>query len=403
MNQPSLGVLRTPHAYPENALPAEVQKLVRPAALVKARALAFLMFEKPDLVACARFLSDFGLHPVERSAERLLMRASGTAPCVILARRGPRARYLGAAFTVAGEADLRQLESQPGARRLRADEIPGGGAGVELRDPAGNLLWLVTGQQTLTPLPLRAPLQRQANCHPDIKRVNATVRPPLEPAAVTKLGHVVLQTVDFAGMADWYMRHLGLIPTDVQYLADGSPNLCFFRLDLGNTPADHHSFVLAGGIEEKYEHSAYEVIDLDALGQGQNILRANGHRHMWGIGRHVLGSQLFDYWYDPDGMEFEHYTDGDVFTADHPTHYLPLELSGIWAWGDDVPASMGVKKRPRHGAQDRAPAAPGAACRWRASSCWARPWATRAPGCKPPPAYTPPRRTHGSPSSPLHA
>jgi hypothetical protein len=63
-----------------------------------------------------------------------------------------------------------------------------------------------------------------------------------------------------------------------------------------------------------------------------------------GIGRHVLGSQLFDYWFDPDGMEFEHYTDGDVFTADHETHYVPLEMSGIWAWGDDVPASMGVKR-----------------------------------------------------------
>ena len=65
---------------------------------------------------------------------------------------------------------------------------------------------------------------------------------------------------------------------------------------------------------------------------------------MWGIGRHVLGSQLFDYWYDPDGMEFEHYTDGDLFTAGHETHYVPLELAGIWAWGDDVPPSMGVKR-----------------------------------------------------------
>jgi hypothetical protein len=145
-------------------------------------------------------------------------------------------------------------------------------------------------------------------------------------------------------MASWYMRHLGLIPTDVQYLEDGSPNLCFFRLDLGDTPADHHSFVLVGALDEKYEHSAYEVVDLDALGQGHNVLRAQGHRHMWGIGRHVLGSQLFDYWYDPDGMEFEHYTDGDVFTADHETHYVPLEMSSIWAWGDDVPASMGPQR-----------------------------------------------------------
>ncbi|MBC7859892.1 MAG: VOC family protein, partial [Burkholderiaceae bacterium] len=206
------------------------------------------------------------------------------------------------------------------------------------------LLWLVTGQPQLAPLPLRAPLHPEANCYGQLRRVNRTVRPPLEPAAVAKLGHVVFQTVDFGGMAAWYMRHLGLIPTDVQYLADGSPNLAFFRLDLGDAPADHHTFVLAGGIEEKYEHSAYEVIDLDALGQGQNVLRANGHRHLWGIGRHVLGSQLFDYWCDPDGMEFEHYTDGDVFTAGHPTHYVPLELSSIWAWGHDVPASMGVKR-----------------------------------------------------------
>jgi hypothetical protein len=43
-------------------------------------------------------------------------------------------------------------------------------------------------------------------------------------------------------------------------------------------------------------------------------------------------------------MEFEHYTDGDVFTASHETHYVRLEMSGIWAWGDDVPASMGVKR-----------------------------------------------------------
>ena len=102
--------------------------------------------------------------------------------------------------------------------------------------------------------------------------------------------------------------------------------------------------MLAGGIEEKYEHSAYEVVDLDALGQGQKVLRAKGHRHMWGIGRHVLGSQLFDYWFDPDGMEYEHYTDGDVFTADHETHYVPLNIGSIWAWGDDVPASIKPKK-----------------------------------------------------------
>jgi len=318
--------------------------MVRPAAMVKARSLAFLMFEKPDLAASEAFLSDFGMRTVSRDDDQLLMRGSGSEPCIFMAHRGKRSRYVGAAFTVDSQADLAIVEQIANARRIPASRIPGGGHGVELVDPAGNLVWLVTGQRRAVPVPLRDPLHPLTNGPGLVRRVNATIRPPLEPAAVARLGHVVLQTTDFAGMAKWYMRHLGIIPTDVQYLEDGSPNLCFFRLDLGDTPADHHSFVLAGGIEEKYEHSAYEVVDLDALGQGHNVLRANGHRHMWGIGRHVLGSQLFDYWYDPDGMEFEHYTDGDVFTADHETHYVPLEMAGIWAWGDDVPPTMGPKR-----------------------------------------------------------
>ncbi|MBA5639139.1 VOC family protein [Duganella sp. LX20W] len=344
MPAPSPAVLRAPTAYPESARPPGVQQLIRPAALLKAQALAFLMFEKPRLDAVETFLTDFGMRTVARGAERLLMRGAGGAPCIYMAQAGSRSRYLGAAFAVAGEAELALAERHAGARRLPPGAVPGGGSGVELVDPAGNLLWLVTGQQLLPPLPLRAPLHTLTNGPGLSPRVNATVRPPLEPAAIAKLGHVVLQTTAFSEMAAWYMRHLGLIPTDVQYLEDGSPNLCFFRLDLGDTPADHHSFVLAGGIEEKYEHSAYEVVDLDALGQGHNVLRANGHRHMWGIGRHVLGSQLFDYWYDPDGMEFEHYADGDVFTAAYETHYVPLDMAGIWAWGDDVPKSMGAPR-----------------------------------------------------------
>jgi catechol 2,3-dioxygenase-like lactoylglutathione lyase family enzyme len=336
--------LRTPQAYPESERPTFVQKLERPEALAKATSLAFLMFEKPDLAATEAFLEDFGMRSVRFDGDVLTMRGSGSAPCIYMARRGPRSRYVGAAFTVATRATLDVLVAEAGATRLPDDAIPGGGAGVELVDPAGNRVWLVAGQSPVACLPLREPLHLQANSVGMNHRVNRTIRPPLEPAHVARLGHVVLQTTDFPGMARWYMRHLGIIPTDVQYLADGSPNLSFFRLDLGEAPADHHTLVLAGGLEEKYEHSAYEVVDLDALGQGHNVLRAAGHRHMWGIGRHVLGSQLFDYWYDPDGMEFEHYTDGDLFTAGHETHYVPLELSSIWAWGDDVPPSMGVKR-----------------------------------------------------------
>jgi len=56
---------------------------------------------------------------------------------------------------------------------------------------------------------------------------------------------------------------------------------------------------------------------------------------------------LFDYWFDPDGFEHEHYTDGDLFTANVEPEYSPLEFGGIWAWGADAPRSMQPKRSLR--------------------------------------------------------
>lgn len=339
-------VLRAPPEYPESALPAHVRKLARPAALQKATQLAFLRFDKSDLDKAQRFWTDFGLVTVSRTPDQLVMRGAGPAAAVLMARKAKVSRYVGAAFTVAPGTDFERLQREHGAKPLAAQAVPGGARGVSLMDPDGNEVWLITDWGTVDPLPLREPTHLRTNAMGQSPRVNATVRTDIEPATVGRLGHVVLQTTDFHTMADWYMRHLGVIPSDVQYLDDGAPFLTFFRLDLGDTPADHHTVVIAGGLEACYEHSAWEVNDLDALGQGQQVLRVNGHKHMWGIGRHLLGSQLFDYWRDPDGYAFEHYTDGDVFTADREPHYGPFTTSALWAWGHDVPASMFPAKTP---------------------------------------------------------
>jgi len=343
MNRPA-AVLRQPESSPESRLPPGVQPLARPPALGRAIELAFLRWEKRRLAPTERFWRDFGFHIVSATPQRLVARGAGTAPCVAVAEAGPEDRFVGPAFLMSGGTELRRYVDEMGARWLPVDDLPAGGRGVELLDPSGRSVWLLQDQPRVAPLPLRATVTPSTNTAQHTPRVNRTVRTPIEPAHVVRLGHVVLQTVDFGRMAEWYLRVLGLIPTDVQYLADGSPALAFCRLDLGDRPADHHTLVIVGGIDEKVEHSAYEVLDLDALGQGQQVLRAQGHRHMWGIGRHLLGSQLFDYWHDPEGFEYEHYTDGDVFTADVETAYSPLEFGGIWAWGDDAPASMKPKK-----------------------------------------------------------
>lgn len=339
MPSPS-SVLRQPQSWPESRLPSHVQAIQRPVALGRAVALAFLRWEKRRLAPTERFWRDFGITVMSQSERHLHARGSGPAPCLAWVDQGARDRFAGCAFAMSEDTDLDRYVNELGARRLPENTLPGSGQGVELTDPGGFSVWLLKGQTTLAPLAQRAPVTLDTNDGMHTRRVNRMVRTPIEPAQVIKLGHVVLQTIRFDAMAQWYMRVLGVIPTDVQFLADGSPALAFFRLDLGDTPADHHSLVLVGGIEDKYEHSAYEVVDIDALGQGHQVLRAQGHRPMWGIGRHLLGSQLFDYWKDPDGFEYEHYTDGDVFTADFETQYSPLDFGGIWAWGPDAPESM---------------------------------------------------------------
>ena len=337
---PSATSLRQPESIPQSRLPSSVARLPRPQAVGRAVSLAFLRWEKKSLVATARFWSDFGLAITHASTERVVARGTGTSPCVAVASRGPVDRFVGPAFAMSDDTDLALYERTFGGTWLDAAQLPAGGRGIEIRDPSGRPVWLLQGQAEATPLPNRAAASLLTNTVGHTPRVNATVRTPIEPARVVKLGHLVLQTVDFDRMAQWYLRALGLIPSDVQYLADGSPALAFLRLDLGATPADHHTLVLVGALAEKYEHSAYEVVDLDALGQGQQVLRAQGWRHLWGIGRHLLGSQLFDYWLDPDGFEYEHYTDGDLFTAGVETGYTPLEFGSVWAWGPDAPAAL---------------------------------------------------------------
>jgi hypothetical protein len=70
-----------------------------------------------------------------------------------------------------------------------------------------------------------------------------------------------------------------------------------------------------------------------------------GHAHLsgagaeaaWGVGRHLLGSQVFDYWKDPWGFEVEHWTDGDQLRASDGGHIASIaDLIGV-QWGMPMP------------------------------------------------------------------
>jgi catechol 2,3-dioxygenase-like lactoylglutathione lyase family enzyme len=316
--------------------PGEVKAIARPVPLVRPSSLAWLRFEKPDLGRQARFLRDFGLEVVEHSAADLYARGADGASFCYHARKGARSRFIGVGLTLDTREDLERIEALPGASPIRHEIGPGGGDYVTLHDPNGFAVDFVHGR---TPSVLReeAISAIPSNTAHGYQRLNQQARPPLQPARVIGLGHVVIQCTDFDATLDWWMRHAGLIPSDVQVLSDGSPNLAFCRLDRGELPADHHAIAIAGGIGALYMHSAFEVVDLDAVGQGQQVLKAAGWKHGWGVGRHYYGSQIFDYWRDPDGMLMEHYTDGDRYDAAMPTRYSRFSRGSTWMWGQDQP------------------------------------------------------------------
>jgi hypothetical protein len=63
-----------------------------------------------------------------------------------------------------------------------------------------------------------------------------------------------------------------------------------------------------------------------------------GYTPSWGIGRHILGSQVFDYWRDPHGFEIEHWTDGDQLRASDGGGRAGMEAALGVQWGMQMPA-----------------------------------------------------------------
>ncbi|WP_330233765.1 VOC family protein [Nocardia sp. NBC_00508] len=312
--------------------------------IVKVHDLAWLEFEKPDLERAEAFAHAFGFATSLRTPNELQLRGTdAAAPCVLI-RRGLRSRFVGPAFRAADTADLFRLAEAGGSK---VAYLPGnlGGSTVDLTDPSGLRVRVVADTHTLTAVPGQTP--HTLNLGHEVPRMNRTQRPPREPARVQRLGHVVVQTTKYRETLDWYLRHLGLIVSDFLYYPgqrELGPVMSFIRCDRGRTPADHHTLALALGPVSRYVHSAYQVADLDALAAGGEYLRDHGYYRSWGIGRHIQGSQIFDYWRDPDGFLVEHFSDGDMFDCTLEPGWAPFTASGLAQWGP--PASkdfLGLK------------------------------------------------------------
>lgn len=305
--------------------------------MIKVQDIISTNYRVPDLDKMERFLTDFGMVRAHREPKRLFMRGAGTLPYITSAEEGDPA-FVSCAFRVNSLAELEAAAKLPGSSAVEEMDTPGGGKRVRVQGPDGFRIDLVHGQGAVDPLPVREPLK--VNFAQNKQRVFSLQRPPNEPARVFRIGHCVFKVSDADAAVAWFRDTLGMLVTDRLHLPDNDKVTLgtFLRCNRGKDPADHHTILCLqsqpGDI--KVHHSSYEVQDPDAVHIGHYWLKQGGWTNEWGVGRHLLGSQVFDYWRDPWGHMFEHYADGDLLDDKAIPGDYPATQENLAQWGPEV-------------------------------------------------------------------
>lgn len=284
--------------------------------------LAHCRYGHPDIELAKRFFLDFGLVTAEETDNRIWMRGFGKDPFVYVAEKthdGKR-RFLGGGWIVQSLAELDKATELPGATPIRDYEGPGGGKYVIMTDIMGEEITLIYGQTDREPSDQPQPIKWNTW---ETKTRNGEFQRPDRacPSKIHKLGHYGFE-VDvkvLPEVVDWYCDTFNFAKTDsLRHEESGNTIMTFIHIDKGKEYVDHHVsvqtnnssdnvgiltetkniFIAGGPIGEgiKAHHSSFEVDDMDSQLVGHHHLHKQGWINVFGVGRHVLGSQIFDYW-----------------------------------------------------------------------------------------------------------
>jgi catechol 2,3-dioxygenase-like lactoylglutathione lyase family enzyme len=154
-----------------------------------------------------------------------------------------------------------------------------------------------------------------------------------EPSRPRKLGHVVIGTPSAEASQRFFVDGIGFKISD-----QVRGHAAFLRCS-----SDHHNLLLQPSPVAFLHHTSWQVDDVDDVGRNaMRMLEGHPERHVWGLGRHFIGSNFFWYLRDPAGSFSEYYSDMDTITDDErwtPGNWEP-SLRSLYAWGPDVPPSM---------------------------------------------------------------
>ncbi|WP_217575025.1 VOC family protein [Streptomyces sp. GbtcB7] len=283
----------------------------------------------PNLEETAAYYTEFGLTPSSTSSPdgevRFSTREGGEQLRLV---RAPRRRLLQISVGAHDPDDLGRVASS--LARLDVPVVRDG-ASLRAQDPNSELEVVVEiapeiAQEPAPQVPTNGPGRpdRANGRAPGVERENR-----IQPR---KLGHLVIGSVDQEATQRFFTEGLGF------KISDRVPGLASFM----RCSTDHHNVLVQQSPLNFLHHTAWEVDDVDEVGRGATaMLEQHPERHVWGLGRHHIGSNFFWYLKDPAGNFSEYYSDLDCIVEDALWDPAVVEGSrGLYNWGPPPPPSF---------------------------------------------------------------
>jgi 2,3-dihydroxy-p-cumate/2,3-dihydroxybenzoate 3,4-dioxygenase len=154
---------------------------------------------------------------------------------------------------------------------------------------------------------------------------------------IERLGHVVFETNKFDELFDFFVNTLNFAVSDFSGREVGWAWLRAFPNPL------HHSIGITKGEENKMNHLAYNVVEVDDIGKQLVKLKNHHVPILFGPGRHHPSGSIFLYFADPDGLSIEYSHGMEQFPEEGPREPRRLEPSKetLDEWGGSPEPNFG--------------------------------------------------------------
>jgi len=156
---------------------------------VKVTDLAYGRLQSPSLDEAEEFLTRFGMVRSERTPSALYMRGTDPAHHLHVTHLGP-SKFIGLAFFVDNEGDLKKLAKAPGASGIENLDEPGGGKRVRINDPNGYQMEVISGMKKLKRLATRKNVLNWGDSK--LRRAGELMRLERGPSQVKRIAHGVI-------------------------------------------------------------------------------------------------------------------------------------------------------------------------------------------------------------------